>query len=96
MGKKKVKRRSKTHALSPINKNGLKVGTLLMEAGIGLGAWDAYQNIKAGNHQEGAAAFSRVFTDPAGLKGSLFYTGLGISLLGKLTGMRRFGPIQLS
>ena len=95
MGKKKKKSGSKSHPLSPVNKRGVKLGTLLTEAGIGVEILNHKDGILAG---DGGAIVATIdgFINPANTGGKLFWTGIGIALLGRLTGFKSLGPIQFS
>jgi hypothetical protein len=95
MGKKKKSYRRKVSALSPINKQGIKLGTLLAEMGLVVAGVNVVDEFKSGNAELGAKKFADSLS-PSYTPGKLLWTGVGIALIGKLTGFRRFGPIQLS
>lgn len=95
MAKKKRRGRRAASALSPINKQGIKLGTLLSEVGVGVAGYWAYGHAKDNNWQGVKTVFMDLF-NPQKTQGALFLTGLGLAMAGKLTGFRRFGPIQLS
>jgi hypothetical protein len=96
MAKKKKRGRSRASALSPVNKKGIKIGTLLAEAGLGTQIYLSYENHgKSGDW----ANFGKTLTDvlkPTTPQGSLFWTGIAIAVAGRMFGIRSAGPIQFS
>jgi hypothetical protein len=95
MGKKKKKGYRRAYALSPINKKGIKLGTLLSEVGV---VYEAKRNYDSHRDDLATAATSTVqdIINPMTTGGKLFWTGVGIAAIGKFTGFRGFGPIQFS
>lgn len=92
--KKKGRGRRAVNALSPINKQGIKVGTLMTEIGLvgrGVEVYNQY-----GATAEAAANFGTGLLDLNQWSSKLIWTGVAISLVGKLTGFRKIGLLQLS
>jgi hypothetical protein len=95
MAKKKRRGRSRASALSPINKQGIKLGTLLMEVGLGGAVYDAVQHARGGNFSQIDNDLGSIF-DWSKWQARVFLPGLGIALAGRLIGIKSLGPLQLS
>ena len=100
-GREKMARRKKgrgrraASALSPINKQGIKLATLMTEAGL------AYEVLARGDEWKSNPANAlqktlRTALDPQHIGGKLVWTGIALGLVGKFTGFKKIGLFQLS
>jgi hypothetical protein len=96
MAKKKRRSGSRVSALSPVNKQGIKVGTLFTELGLGTAVYHAWKHPVHSSPMNNAAFYMRRLFDPSKTEGFFFLSGIGLALAGKLTGFRKVGVFQLS
>jgi len=83
-------------ALSPINKKGIKLATLVTEVGLGLCAYESWQNNRDDPAGMATGFITRLTKPQYNPAGAMVWTGVAIALIGRLTGFRGLGPIQLS
>lgn len=95
MGKKKTKRRSKANALSPIDKQGIKLATLLSEIGLAAEVGSTMAE-HSGDFGESAQRLGTRLLDLSRPGTKIMWTGVALKVLGRFVPqVRNLGVIGL-
>lgn len=94
MGKKKKRRRSAGSAISPIDKRGIKLGTLFTEIGLGSQVALSYNHYGKNGDWAGFATSMTDVLKPTTPQGSIFWGGIIMKIVGKFVPQTRYmGPV---
>jgi hypothetical protein len=89
MGKKKKIHRRAANVLSPIDKKGIKLATLLTEVGIGIAAAGSADEVRNGDFGLAGKKFADNILSVNTTAGRIMWTGIGLKLLGKFVPQAR-------